>query len=676
MLKVARLTPMGTARELFLATRGPQRPPYPVSFPPELVQAVSTTESGHELLSVAWELTRCAEGLDESGQRALMLLTLASLLSSHEGSTRLPIAGEHHRHFEHLLQSMKASSTDVENINRLLADPGPASVVIGRPGEYKPLLVDGEWLVHARLKHFEDRVIESFARRIEDAALSVPHADGVLDQILERAPTVNGQEIKLSDEQQHAVRRALQSRLTVISGGPGTGKTSIVVSILRALLRLDVPPVQIALAAPTGKAANRMEESIRKYLRAIPERDVHDDRLLLECPTPQTLHRLLKYSPQADRFAHHENNPLAESVVIVDESSMIDLFLMERLVRSVRPDARLILLGDSEQLPSVDAGAVFRDLLPVSAEDRRSRVAVRLTQSYRLDTKDPAGRNILSVANAINKGETAGLFDPSSDASLSVRHRVEEIAFARAELLSLPPNASPERFLHRWYQERVRALPEFERLIRKTYRFEAGAPTAEHLDDLQQLFRHFESFRILCLTRDGSATSANAANTFLHERQLQLFRNSDIAREDPVFTAGEPVLMQQNDYTRGLFNGDQGLVVRVADGHGKPALMAVFSMSEGYRAFHLDSLRRHLAHAFAMTVHKSQGSEFDAIALLLPEQELPLLTREILYTAITRSRKSAVIVGQRALLEKGAEKQIHRFSGISQALATQRPVAS
>ena len=176
--------------------------------------------------------------------------------------------------------------------------------------------------------------------------------------------------------------------------------------------------------------------------------------------------------------------------------------------------------------------------------------------------------------------------------------------------------------------------------------------------------------RALALGAFNAHRAAVQPNTFLHERQLSLFRNSDLAREDPVFVAGEPVLVQRNDYERSLFNGDQGLILRATDENSsRPSLMAVFQQQGSFRAYHLEGLRKQLVHAFAMTVHKSQGSEFDHVAVLLPGQDLPLLTREILYTAITRSKKSAVVVGQRALLVHGAEKRIERFSGIADALA-------
>jgi exodeoxyribonuclease V alpha subunit len=409
----------------------------------------------------------------------------------------------------------------------------------------------------------------------------------------------------------------------------------------------------------------------------VKRRAASDEAILAGCPKPRTLHRLLGFYSSNGRFRHHENNRLSEKVVIVDECSMIDLFLMDQLVRSVAPDARLILLGDADQLPSVEAGAVFRDLLPAEppvAADPRGSAAVRLTKNYRMDPSDPGGRAILSAAQLVNSGEADALFDVGrgQEPLVAERGSLENLTFDRIELFDGPEKAAlREAFLEKWYAERVRGLPGFDRLIKKEYRQGTAGFSDADRADLARLQAHFDGFRLLCVTRSvARPTGAEAVNAFLHARALASRPAADaVASGHPAFLPGEPVMMQRNDYERELFNGDQGLVLRVAEpGAASHRFMAVFPRGETFAAFHLDTLRSDLELSYATTVHKAQGSEYDCVGLLLPETDLPLLTRELLYTALTRSRRSVVILGDRGLLETAAKARIRRSSGIGEKL--------
>ena len=212
----------------------------------------------------------------------------------------------------------------------------------------------------------------------------------------------------MSDEQCRVVTASARAGLTVVSGGPGTGKTSIVVAIMRLMVRLGIDPSQIVLTAPTGKAAYRMGECVNESLSRIEQRDAVDQALLDAHIEPATIHRILGYSPDSGRFRHHRNNPLSAKVIIVDEGSMLDVTLMERLTNAIQAGARLILLGDANQLPSVAAGSVLRALVP-SAEDRIGPLAaasMRLEVNHRMNSDDAAGRSILLAARAINDGDT------------------------------------------------------------------------------------------------------------------------------------------------------------------------------------------------------------------------------------------------------------------------------
>ena len=293
-----------------------------------------------------------------------------------------------------------------------MLETGAARGIVGRDArDYKPLLYLAPFIYQQRI-HAAEAALASRLTALTGRRMSPAIDEGALraalSDVIARPSTVGGKPLTLSGEQCEAVMAAVRSPFAVISGGPGTGKTSIALAILRVLIRLGLAPQKIALAAPTGKAANRMGECIREGLSQIANRSTTDDALMADCPAPSTIHRLLDYSPSLGRFRNHRNNPLAASVVIVDEGSMLDLTLMERLLDAISPDAQLTILGDADQLPSVAAGAVFRDLTS-TMEDSRSRgrgavTSVRLSRVYRFDQASAPGRAISLLADSINRG--------------------------------------------------------------------------------------------------------------------------------------------------------------------------------------------------------------------------------------------------------------------------------
>ncbi len=727
------LHPHGTARHR-TGTAG-------VEFPSDLREPLAHHDFGDESLYLAWALAREA-GLPAAEERALTVLVVASLAGLRQGSTRLPLSGEEGvAHLDELWPALGGTAAERKLALELCAELRQARLagktarldaIAGLPGERKPLILDGYALYHQRMHSYELSLAARLRTRLSADPMRTPASvSAALDDVCDRPASAGTRPIALTENQRRAVERALTARLAVITGGPGTGKTSIVAALLRALARLGLPPDSIALAAPTGKAAFRLRESITRTLAAVADPSHVDVSLV--CPEAQTLHRLLGYSPATDRFRRHPGDPLAARVVIVDEASMIDLFLMERLVRAVHPDAQLVLLGDADQLPSVDAGAVLRDLVPA----REPSVAVRLTESWRMSADDPAGRHVLRVAGYIQSGDAAQLLDtPGSDlkdyihqgaaadaahlpdlirdhgalvrrgsaadaaqptdlirddgppvrwgsaadaaqptdlvrdhGALVRRASVAELAFAGVELL---PASARGELLQRWYREQILALPELAQRTRREFALGPGGFSDEDTRELAQLFAHNERARILCVTRGLSRAGAARINRALHDRVLADARASGDAvalRVAPAFYPGEPVLMLHNDYDRGLWNGDQGLVLRVSE-PGRPGahFMAVFAREPGFTAYPLESLRASLAHAWATTVHKSQGSELDHVALLLPDEDLPLLQRELLYTAVTRARRSVVICGDAELLRKAIGRRARRFSGLSRRL--------
>jgi len=701
------LSPFGTARaavaRVGLATESGSASPSPSAVVPEPEIALlgwlgqvreplrTLYNLDDEIAFIAWELARWQPDITLVERQALILLILAALVHLRLGSTRIAWRGERGQALR--LDLARRLLSDVEpttgfdalvdpaqaaGLMEALVNSGRAGALIGAADEFKPLVVTGPHLYLQKMLHLEDRFVAAMHSRL---AAGIPgwseeQVDAVLRDVCSRPTVRGGQTIELKDEQQAAVRAAVHFAVTIVSGGPGTGKTTIVVSILRVLHRLGVTCEEIALAAPTGKAANRMNEAIQAGLVGIAEKAAAD-RDLDNLAEPRTLHRLLGYSRHTGRFLHHENNRLAERVVIVDEGSMIDLALMERLVRSLRDDSRFILLGDAHQLPSIEAGAVLRDLL---AEDNAGAPVkpwcVRLTHSYRMRRDDDNGRNVFTVAQDIDRG-ILPVFAPTrtSDGVVVERPSVADIKFRGVEFLA-PPEGSRvlDQFLDRWRGDVHGSLADLDELTDHEYALVQGSFKEDDEKRLRRLFEHWSGFRILCVTRVLPAGSDRVNAIFhqraLNQRALQLRAQGLLdSPQDEGFIAGEPVMMQVNDYKRMIFNGDQGLILNVTDG-GVLYLMAVFPRSEGFVAFHVESLRPVLVHSYAMTVHKAQGSEFDQVALILPDRDLPISTREILYTALTRSRSSAVIVGRRDILESGIARVISRDSGIAEKLRT------
>lgn len=652
--KLAPLSPRGTAAQQFLrahgdtdCARGDDRGRLDSlgALFAALARGAREHDLGDESLHMAEEVVRLTQYIGDTERRALAIALLASMVSARRGSTRLPLGGGANGPLGKLVASILGAAE---------LDLRPAEVVrdivslstgltfdrlIGKAGEYRPLIVHDGCLYAQRWLAYEQALVERIRTRVAAPEPVVATLDTALAEVAASAA------FELSDEQRAAVRLALSTPLSIVTGGPGTGKTAIVVSILRVAARLGVEPDRIAVAGPTGKSVNRLATAIRAGLEGARAPHEIDQRLLAHCPEPATVHRLLGYLPQSRAFRQHENNPLRAELIVVDESSMIDLALMDRLLRALRPGARLVLVGDAEQLPSVDAGAVLRDL----ASALPAHTAL-LRTSFRMDPSDPAGREILTAAQRVNQGKSP-------------------LGRARGKAVRLHDTAgdpgAAQAFVDAWFAEHIAGDAELQELGAREYRADGGRIVDEDQAAIAAMLDRYAARRILTVTR-RQATGADALNRRMHEHVL---RGASLERAE--LYPGEPILMRTNDYQRGLFNGDQGLIARVRERGQGQHFRAVFPASgpgDGARVFPLEPLRTHVELAFAMTVHMSQGSELDDIAVILPGRDVPLLTREMLYTAITRARRSVVLVGSDALLRIAASRTVERFSGIAAAL--------
>jgi len=622
-------------------------------------------------IHLAAEIAAFQPQLDYPDRWAVVVLIVASLAALEQGSTRLPLAnpgdGVLARMARPLIEAEGQEPSEAqaeleaitERIERLLVT-GALDTIVGNSAEaYRPLIYLPPYLYHQRLLAAETAAADSIAVRLAGAPLLGPAMEPSLaramEEVIARPALMGSTPMALSAEQIEAVGQAARGRLTLIEGGPGTGKTSIVVALMRVLARLGIGTDEIALAAPTGKAAFRLGESIRQGLGNC---DGPIERELGQRCTPVTIHRLLGYSPSRHRFRHHRANVLRAAAVIIDESSMLDLMLLERLLSAVPPDARLILLGDADQLPSVSAGAIFRDL---AAAARRAapthRFSSVLTHSYRMDENTGPGRVILALAQAINRGDAT-----LSKRLMARRRQAAQLCFEGVEWLEGGAE-QVEDLLRRWQAEQL-ATGEIRRLAQVSYRQTAQGFDSAATGNLARLFQLLAASRILCLTR-VLATGTIAINSRLHQER----QDSAGGSWEPEMAPGEPVIVTQNDYERMLFNGDQGVVVSVRGEGGETLPMAVFARSSGFVAFHLEALRGRVELCYATTVHKAQGSEFDRVVLILPRQKLPILSREMLYTALSRSRRGVIVVGEEAVLDAALTSPLERFTGLGEALA-------
>jgi exodeoxyribonuclease V alpha subunit len=451
-----------------------------------------------------------------------------------------------------------------------------------------------------------------------------------------------------ADRQELAVAVSALGRVSVLAGGPGTGKTTTVARLLALLRDQPGPALRIALAAPTGKAAARLEEAVRAAAAQLEPEDQHR----LGDLTASTLHRLLGWLPSnRSRFRHDATNQLSHDVVIVDEMSMVSLTLMARLLEAVRPSARLVLVGDPDQLSSVEAGAVLADIarapgtpdvdlgkrlveLGLVTDDETAPVhgVVQLTHTWRF------GGAIDTLARAIRAAD--------ADAAVAVlRSGASDVHFRELDLETPPTDASNRALASMAAEVRTTGVAMLE-----------AARSGDVAGALAALDRH----RVLCAHRRGPY----GVLRWGQEVERWLVDAIPGYGEDGEWYLGRPLLITANDYEMSLYNGDTGVIVQTPD--GVRAAFARGAAAKLFPAVRLDAIQT----VHAMTVHRAQGSQFDSVSFVLPPPDSPLLTRELLYTAVTRARRHVLIIGSEEAIRRAIQRPANRASGLRHRLAT------
>ncbi|SHG35100.1 DNA helicase/exodeoxyribonuclease V, alpha subunit [Marinomonas polaris DSM 16579] len=503
----------------------------------------------------------------------------------------------------------------------------------------RPMVLAGTRLYLYRYFQYEQQVLNYLKGQFSVVPFAVDA--GLLAQLFpNKADVVDWQKV--------AVANAASLPFSVISGGPGTGKTTTVTRLLALLVAQSLAEgklLRIELAAPTGKAAARLTESISKAKADLP---LSDDVKLAIPEQASTLHRLLGSEFGRSRFKHNKENPLHLDVLLVDEVSMVDLPMMAKLIDAMPIHARLILLGDKDQLASVEAGSVLGDLSygieevyfqPEWAERLGnltgenlapfgnpsappiSRALTLLRTSYRFDVNSGIGH----LAKAMNAGDSQAVLRCLQSNYADVEWRAPEEGQTKADIATL-----------------AKGYDDYWEAVRQNL-------------DIAKLYEVFSRYQILTAVRQGEF-GVEKVNAQLE----QYFYQRGRVKDPHVWYPGKAVMLTRNDAALGLFNGDIGLCM--PDEFQR--LRVWFMQPDGSFTGLLPSRLSEFEVVFAMTVHKSQGSEFDQVALLLPMTPSPVLTKELLYTGITRAKQSFTLWGSSGLIRAATTTRIQRYSGL------------
>ncbi|UAL42316.1 exodeoxyribonuclease V subunit alpha [Shewanella inventionis] len=644
------------------------------------IESISTTDDHSDNGSSALFLLVCALLSQQlSNQHSCLVIEQINLAN--------PMTEDTHRQTQVNCQITISHNQLIEHISQFDA--------VGAGGENKPLILEHGRLYLNKYHFFETQVANKLTQ-LASQPIKIDLSQSQLPQLIESLFKANSTHQQTFDWQKIATATALLNALAVITGGPGTGKTTTVTKLL--LLLLTQSNLTIRLVAPTGKAAARLSESIKaskqRLLNELSNLEnasiarVLNDALTRIPEEASTLHRLLGVIPNSHQFRHHQHNPLRLDLLVVDEASMVDLPMMYKLLSALPPHGRLILLGDQDQLASVEAGAVLADIcvgLKQTSAHATTPWSMRYSASQAQNIANLTGQDVSQfihpqpqigdslcmlmhshrfkgdagiglLANAVNQGNTTAIAQvwQSNHAELHWFEHTQDLQSqnqGKQQLLTMSVQAYGE------YLQQIQA---------NQHAFASASQGGDHIFNLphseQSIIDSFNQYRILCAMRAGEF-GVEGINIAMTESLTQ----AKLISAQGEFYLGRPIIIQSNDYNLGLFNGDIGLILQ--DRNKPERLMAHFVMADGSLLKVLPARLPSHETCYAMTVHKSQGSEFDKVSFVLPPRpslsQWQLLTKELLYTAITRAKNHFYCLGTSQLFEKASKQATSRASGLA-----------
>jgi exodeoxyribonuclease V alpha subunit len=521
--------------------------------------------------------------------------------------------------------------------------------------EHHPLVYDYKRLYLRRYWQFEQElaaIIRSLLKK--KVNFDIIEQVKIVNQLFPlNSDSSNSHEL---DWQKVAVANALLRNFSIIAGGPGTGKTFTVTKLLAALQALSENKLKIAMVAPTGKAAQRLNESIQKAKSLLQKQQLISVETLQSIPdTASTLHRLLGVRTASHNFRYNQDNHLPFNLLLVDEISMIDLPLMTRMLRAINDDCRVIMLGDADQLPSVAAGSVLADIAPSHSPGYSILTCHKLSQltGFDIPVAEPAYDH-LTVLQKSHRFDSLG-----------------EIAQLSRQVIN--GNSEPAWDLLQQGEKQISVVKNqslyhfIDQLIEQYY-----VPLLSPSLTISQAFDYLNKFRFLVVTRSGEH-GFNFINQYIED----YLSKKGLINRCGEFYAGRPIMVTKNHYQAGLFNGDIGLLWLKKDGLNKQKeLFAAFpQINQRYESEQSDCIRwlslgrlPEVETVYAMTIHKTQGSEFAHVALILPTQDSPILSRELLYTGITRASQKLSLCADKSIWELAVKRKVQRYSGLKQRI--------